>query len=205
VAGQLAAQAGEAAGGQVRGVDGHGLAVGQPEPVDAQHPAAGPDAEQGGQALVGGDVADLQDAGLGPQPVVAHVLGVADQLELLGDLRLGDEGALALDALEPALDDQLGQGLPDGGTGRLVLLGQGPLRGQRAAGRERLDQLHQQLFELVVLGNARGLDRMVLADLAERTALVPAPVPGPAPDLRHGISSRSPSVVPDVNCEDYGR
>src|SRR5690606_24800365 len=97
-------------------------------------------------------------------------------------------------------DDELGEGLPDGGAGRLVLLGEGPLRRQRAARRKRLDQLHQQLFQLVVLGDTGCLIRVPFTDVAERgpieSVLESAPVPGSAPDLRHGISSRSSSVLP---------
>jgi len=74
---QLPSQAGEPAGRQVRGVDRHRLAVGEPQAVDAQQAAAGTHVEQRGELLVGGDIADVEDFGLRVQAVLPHALGVA--------------------------------------------------------------------------------------------------------------------------------
>jgi len=72
--------------------------------------------EQLGERLVGGHVADVEDLGLRVQAVRAHALGVAGQLERLGHLGLGDEGALALHPQQPTLDHQLRQRLAHRGA-----------------------------------------------------------------------------------------
>src|SRR5262249_4952043 len=87
-------------------------------------------------------------------PVMPHVLGVADKLKLLGHLRLGDERALALDAMQPSLDDQFRQSLADRGARRAVLFRERAFGGERTARSERRDQLDQVVLQAVVLGAA---------------------------------------------------
>ena len=168
---KLPAQPGEAAGGQVRGVDRHRLAVGQPEPVDAEQPAARPHRQQRRQLLVGGDVADVQDLGLRVEAVLAHALGVARELERLGDLRLGDERALALHPQQAPLDDQFGQGLPHGRPRRPVQPGELALRRHRAAGRHGRREVEQMLLHLVVLGQPEQGRRRVETPQRARGAI----------------------------------
>lgn len=93
------------------GLDGHRLSAGQPQPFDAQHPAAGGDVQQSGEPVVRRDIADVQQLGGRLQALGPHVLRIGGQLQGLGNLGLGDKGALALDALQPALDHQLLEGL----------------------------------------------------------------------------------------------
>ena len=153
---QVLAQPGEAARGQVRDIDGHRLAVGQPQPVRAQRTAAGPDAEEARKLLPGRHVPGVQDHGPGPQAVRPHVLGVAGQFQHLGHLGRGHERPLALQAEQLALHDQLGEGLPDGGAGRAITLGQLTLRRHGGAGRQRPGELEQVPLDAVVLGQPRG-------------------------------------------------
>ena len=105
--------------------------------MDAQRAAARTDAEQLRERLVGGDVPDVEDLGLRVQAVRAHAFGVAGQLERLGHLGLGHEGALALHAQQPALDDELGERLPDRGPRGSVRARELSLRRYRAAGVQR--------------------------------------------------------------------
>ena len=155
VAVQVAAQARETLRGQVREVHRHRLPVGQPEPVDTQHPAAGPDAEQPGELVVGGDVAGVQDHRLRVQPLGPHPLGVAGQLQHLGDLGHGHERALALHPQQPPLDDELGQRLPHGGPRRPVPEGELTLGRDRGARCHRPGQLEQLPLHRVVLRDPR--------------------------------------------------
>jgi len=165
---ELLAQPGEPAGRQVGGVDGHRLAVGQPEPVDAQRAAPRADTEQQGEVLIGRDVADLQDFRLRVQAVRPHAFGVAGQLQGLSHLGLGHERALALPPQQASLDHQLGQRLADGGPRRTVIAGQLAFRRDRAAWRHRDDELEQLALHRVVLGQpqqraGQHLARPVLA------------------------------------------
>lgn len=118
----------------------------------------GGDVEQPGERLVGSDVADVQELGGGFEALGPHVLGVRGELQRLRDLRLGDEGALALDALQAPLDDQLLKGLSHGRARGVELGGEGALGRYGCAGRQRLRHVEQMLLEAVVLGHARGTD-----------------------------------------------
>lgn len=118
----------------------------------------GGDVEQPGEGVVGGDVADVQQLRGGFEALGAHVLGVRGELQRLGDLRLGDERALALDAFEAPLDDQLLQRLPHGRARGVELGGEGALGRYRCAGRQGLGHVEQMLLQAVVLGHACGTD-----------------------------------------------
>ena len=141
------------------------------------------------ELLVGGDVADVEDLGLRVEAVLPHPLGVAGELERLGDLRLGDERALALHAQQAPLDDQLGQGLPDGGPGGAVEPGELAFRRHRAAGRHGRREVEQMLLDLVVLGQpeqgrrggeapqrARGRHRCLRPASGTRSWVLPPPL-----------------------------
>lgn len=135
----------------------------------------GGDVELSRQGVVGGDVADVQQLGRGFEALGAHVLGVRGELQSLGDLRFGDERALALDALQPPLDDQLLQRLSHGRARGVELGGEGALGRYRRAGRLRLGHVQQMLLQAVVLGHACGTDGRPV--LVLRTADVGAHAP----------------------------
>jgi hypothetical protein len=138
----------------VRRLDRHRLVVGHPQPLDAQDPGADLDVQPLGELLVGGDETDVEDLRAGLEPLGPHALREAGHLERHGQLGLRDEGALALDPTEPALDDQLLQGLPDGRTGGVERERQGPFRGYGTPRRQLLGHLQQRPLEQVVLRDA---------------------------------------------------
>ncbi len=152
---QRTAQRRKAFGRKVRGLDRHRLPAGEPQPLDAQHPAARRDVQQPGEGVVRRDVADVQELGRRLQALGAHVLGVRGELERLGDLRLGDEGALALDAFEAALDDQFLQGLAHGRARGVELGGQSAFGRHGGARRHGVGHVEEVPLEPVVLRHAR--------------------------------------------------
>lgn len=85
--------------------------------------------------------------------LAAHALGVAGEGERLLQLRPGDDGP-APGTAQPALQQQLAQGLPDGLAGHLVALGEVTLGGQRAALAELVEELGDPRLDGVVLGDA---------------------------------------------------
>jgi hypothetical protein len=129
--------------------------LGDPQPVDTHRSPARPDAEQRRELLVRRDVPDVEDLGVRMQAVGAHAFGVAGELQRLGHLGLGHEGALALHAQQAALDDELGERLPHGGPRGSVRAGQLPLGRNRAAGVQGGGELEQFSLYLVVLGQPR--------------------------------------------------
>lgn len=118
----------------------------------------GRDVQQPGEPVVGGDVADVQQLRGRFEALGPHVLGVRGELQRLRHLGLGDEGALALDALQAALDHQLLQGLAHRRARGVELGGQGALRRDRCARRLGPGHVEQMLLQTVVLGHARGTD-----------------------------------------------
>src|ERR1039457_2216698 len=116
--------------------------------------------EQRRELLVGGDVPDVEDLGLRMQAVRAHAFRVAGQLQRLGHLGFGHEGALALQPPQPPLDDELGQRLPHRGPRGPVRTGELALGRNGAAGVQGRGELQQLSLDLVVLGQpgrqARG-------------------------------------------------
>ena len=194
----MLAQAGEARRRQVGPLDRHRLAVGEPQPLQVHEPFAGPHAEPLGEHVVGAHLVERRGAPATSAACRAPACPRCTRSAAeAGQLRLGDEGAAALLAVQPALDDELVQGLPDRRAGGAELDGQRALGRQRAARRQACGQLGEVPLEPVVLGFARA----VAAGPAAAAAAWPwsSSRPGPSvaagPGARRAPARRLPTVA----------
>ena len=129
---RLAADAGETGAGQKVGLQQHGFAVCQAQTHDAVDGAALRQGKGGGQRAGGRHFHKIHDARLGRFAQPAHVFVKAvDGAELLANLRPGDEGTLALDAVDIPFLRQLLQSLPHGGAAYFVGFAQFRSEGSR--------------------------------------------------------------------------
>src|SRR3954471_10149908 len=91
------------------------------------------------------DLAQLDRAAAGDHAAAAHVLREGGQGQLLGDLRLADEGAGAVAALEVAVADEVVERGADGQARDPELTAQAPFGGDGLADLQLVDQLEYPL------------------------------------------------------------
>src|SRR5919201_4652733 len=137
----------------------HRLSVGEPEPLDADHPILRRNLQPAGETGAGADHRQIEGpAGRNHAPP-AHVLGERGQCKRLGDLWLGHVGATAMPSRQVPLADQLIDGGSNGQPGDTQVVAELPLRWNGVAHAEGLDQVEHPLPSYVLLSQVRSPDR----------------------------------------------
>src|SRR5919198_1992394 len=135
----------------VQRLDRHRLATREPEPFSDDDRLRRRDVQEPAEARARGYDFQLEGARRGRHAAAAHVVREGRQRQLLGDLRLADEGAGAAPPHEVALADELVEGGADGQARDAEVCAQLPLRGDGLAHAELLDQVEHAVASLGLL------------------------------------------------------
>ena len=142
---RLTGEAGDERRRDVQRLECHRFAVGEPQAPDQHHARIGGDVERAPDRGACMYLSQLDRPAAGDHAAPAHVLAERREGELLGDLRLADEGAAPVPPLEVAVADEVVESGAKGEAGDAEVGAEPAFGGDGLADLELLDQLEHAL------------------------------------------------------------